>query len=192
MATNPSSSPSVKLLTPTEIGAQLQHLRQLNTLPPSLPTTCVSYNFVDFSPDPAEVDDYGIEGALNHALEVALCPGGRQQGTIIFNERGAGLKFRDLKSTLKLNTEDNEDHELSNSEDEDTFETDDDADPLEPNVVSAESERLVAEDIADLTSPILHDLLSDTPIVHAREAPMTVRTVRTGLKRKLGDADWEI
>ena len=87
MATNPSCSPSVKLITPTEIGAQLQHLRQLlNTLPPSLPTTCVSYNFVDFSPDTAEVDDYGIEGALNHALEVALCPGGRQQGPIIFKE----------------------------------------------------------------------------------------------------------
>ena len=46
------------------------------------------------------------------------------------------LKFRDLNSTLKLNTQDNgadsEDRELSNSEDEDTFDIDDD--PLAPHV----------------------------------------------------------
>ena len=31
------------------------------------------------------------EGALNHALEIIFCPGGRQRGPITFKERGPGL-----------------------------------------------------------------------------------------------------
>ena len=57
----------------------------------SIPEGTQFYNFKCFSISPDEVDFYGEAGAINHSLELVLCPGGHAAGLIQFRERGSGL-----------------------------------------------------------------------------------------------------
>lgn len=91
MAETPDSQ-KVRVLTTTEIKPILSSLETLLTrLPNTLPLGCTYYNFTEFTLDEEKISDYGEEGAFNHALEIAFCPGGRQKGPIVFKERGPGL-----------------------------------------------------------------------------------------------------
>ena len=61
------------------------------TLPASIPTANQFYDFRAFGLSSGEVQAYGPEGAVNHALEVAFCPFG-QENVITLKERGPGLE----------------------------------------------------------------------------------------------------
>ncbi|KAI0688083.1 hypothetical protein BC835DRAFT_1285482, partial [Cytidiella melzeri] len=75
-----------------ETATKLQILRSLlSSLPHSIPDGRDYYGFEGFTPSRAAVDDYGEEGALNHAMEIAFCPRGCQKDVIVFKEQGPGL-----------------------------------------------------------------------------------------------------
>jgi hypothetical protein len=85
---------AVKLFILAEIDDQLETLKiLLLDLPDSVPNGDQYYNFSkDFVPNPEKVEDFGGENcAVNHALEVAFCPGGQRDGPIILKEKGPGL-----------------------------------------------------------------------------------------------------
>jgi len=65
----------------------LQHLPE-----PSIPvdTTGTTYGFNHFTVDDEDIQDMGKIGALNRALEIRF--GQRNNGPIIFKERGIGLE----------------------------------------------------------------------------------------------------
>lgn len=82
---------SVQLLPSEELEELLNRLRNcLSSLPTNIPQSNHHYNFSLYAPDPEEAEDFGVDGALNHALEVTFCPGGRKDG-ITFLEQGPGL-----------------------------------------------------------------------------------------------------
>ncbi len=91
MSKSPASqAKAVCILDRKELEACLSQLRRcLEELPRGLPDNM--YNFQHFEPSEEDVDKYGRQGALNHALEVTFCPGGRQQGPFSLAGRGPGL-----------------------------------------------------------------------------------------------------
>lgn len=86
----PDNEDTVRLLTSKEMQTKLRSLGSLlANLSDSLPLNPGHYNFVGFSPSSEAVDDFGEEGALNHALEIAF--GSRAKGPIQLRGRGNGL-----------------------------------------------------------------------------------------------------
>lgn len=84
---------SVYILNLSEVDNELRKLRTLlQDLPRALPHGNQRYNFDHFSPDPEKTEDFGGEDcAVNHALEITFCPGGRRNGPILLQEQGPGL-----------------------------------------------------------------------------------------------------
>lgn len=86
------SSDQVHLMNAQEVEERLSLLHLgLSSLPLSIPKSNQYYFFDVFAPDPEKVEDFGEEGAVNHALEVAFCPDSRKSGPIVFKECGTGL-----------------------------------------------------------------------------------------------------
>ncbi|KAH9948279.1 hypothetical protein B0H21DRAFT_734461 [Amylocystis lapponica] len=84
------SSSTVIILDLDTINKNISRLRcLLENLPHHLPTD--RYNFIDFPIDQDEIEDKGLVGALNHALEISLCPQGRIHGPFLLLGRGPGL-----------------------------------------------------------------------------------------------------
>jgi len=85
-------SDGFKILSSSEVQLQLYKLwHHLECLPESLPSSGFHF-FQSFVPNPENVEDFGsVEAAVNHALEISLCPRGRQSGPIILKEHGPGI-----------------------------------------------------------------------------------------------------
>jgi len=85
-------SDGFRILSSSEVHLQLYKLQcHLECLPESLPSSGFHF-FQTFVPDPEKVGDFGsVEAAINHALEISLCPGGQQSGPIILKEHGPGI-----------------------------------------------------------------------------------------------------
>jgi hypothetical protein len=83
----------VTISSPEEIEEKLSKLQELlKNLPASIPYGRKFYSFDNFVPDPEKVDDFGAEGAINHALEIVFSPPqGRTDDPITYKERGEGL-----------------------------------------------------------------------------------------------------
>ncbi|KAL5490634.1 hypothetical protein ACEPAI_5468 [Sanghuangporus weigelae] len=82
---------SIHIFSPHELEDKLQELaRLLPCLPANIPTGNKYYNFEFFEPDPVLIEDYGLDGAVNHGFEIVFAPEGRRTG-ITFMEQGPGL-----------------------------------------------------------------------------------------------------
>ena len=79
----------VCLLSGKDLKQVLTHLHALLLgLPSDIPEGNEHYAFHHyFGPTDEDEEEYGPEGAVNHELEVRLCPHGRFSGLIQFRER---------------------------------------------------------------------------------------------------------
>jgi hypothetical protein len=75
-----------------DVEAKLSSLASLLlSLPETIPNNSRYYRFENFALTQDDIEDYGDEGALNHALEITFAPQGRHNGPIVLKEQGPGL-----------------------------------------------------------------------------------------------------